>query len=161
MSDSGSSRAVLKLRPVVEADLVAFFEQQSDPESVRISSLAPRPHDVFFAHYARVLVDPTNVLRTIDVDGFPAGHVATFPRDGLQELGYWVAREYWGRGIATWAVNEFLKDIRIRPLHAVTADTNLASIRLLERAGFRRESEIADFGGERSRGVTGIVMRLG
>lgn len=160
MSEPGGHRPVLKLRPVEESDLPVFFAQQSDLEAVRLSGLAPRPHDVFYAHYAQVLQNPVNVIRTIEVDGEPAGHVATFPRDGRQEIGYWLGREYWGRGIVTWAFAEFLRDIRIRPLHAITSENNVASLRLLERAGFKRETEIPDFGAERGQGIVGVVMRL-
>jgi RimJ/RimL family protein N-acetyltransferase len=57
--------------------------------------------------------------------------------DGQDAVGYWIAREHWGRGIATRALGLLLEEVAIRPLHARAARTNAASIRVLERCGFR------------------------
>ena len=51
-------------------------------------------------------------------------------------MGYWIAREHWGRGIATRALSLMLRLVAIRPLHARVARHNGASIRVLQRHGF-------------------------
>ena len=56
--------------------------------------------------------------------------------DGELCLGYWVAREHWGRGLATRAVRAFLDELPARPLHATVATDNVASRRVLEKCGF-------------------------
>jgi RimJ/RimL family protein N-acetyltransferase len=51
-------------------------------------------------------------------------------------VGYWIAAEHWGRGIATRALSLLLELVATRPLHARVARDNVASIRVLERNGF-------------------------
>ena len=57
-------------------------------------------------------------------------------RDGVREVGYWLGREFWGRGIASAALGEFLTIDTSRPLYGVVAEHNTASRRVLERHGF-------------------------
>ena len=58
---------------------------------------------------------------------------------GKQLLGYWVGREWWGRGIATQALALFVDEVSIRPLYAHVAAHNVGSIRVLDKCGFRRD----------------------
>ncbi|GIG01115.1 GNAT family N-acetyltransferase [Catellatospora citrea] len=44
----------------------------------------------------------------------------------------------WCRGVGTAALRQFLQREQIRPLHADAFAGNTASVRLLERCGFRR-----------------------
>jgi RimJ/RimL family protein N-acetyltransferase len=62
--------------------------------------------------------------------------VLSFPRDGVREVGYWLGRGFWGRGIATAALGEFLWIDTSRPLHGVVAEHNAVSRRVLEHHGF-------------------------
>ena len=71
-----------------------------------------------------------------DGTGGVAGWVLAFPSDGELHLGYWIARELWGRGLATRAVCAFVADLPARPLHATVTTGNVASRRVLEKCGF-------------------------
>ena len=51
-------------------------------------------------------------------------------------MGYWIGREFWGRGLATQALAELLGIVDARPLHAYVTKSNIASIRVLEKCGF-------------------------
>ena len=62
-------------------------------------------------------------------------------RSGEREVGYWIGKEYWGRGIATRALSESLDYLQTRPLYARVARHNVASIRVLHKCGFRISSE--------------------
>ena len=53
------------------------------------------------------------------------------------EITYWVDRSVWGQGVASAALTLFLRDQRIRPLHARAASDNAGSLRVLQKAGFR------------------------
>jgi RimJ/RimL family protein N-acetyltransferase len=147
------------LRPVVESDLEAFYEQQADPESVRMAALAPRDRDAHFPHWRRVLEEPTTLVRTIEVDGVVAGHVVAFLRDGVgdPEVGYWIERSLWGRGVASSAVRQLLALEPRRPLVAHVATHNPASRRVLEKCGFTVESLVPDALGD---GVDEWHLRL-
>jgi RimJ/RimL family protein N-acetyltransferase len=101
-----------------------------------------RDRDAFEAHWARVRADETCVARTVLVDGEVAGNVGSFNRDDAREIGYWIGRAYWGRGVATAAVRRFVDEVEpCRPLHAGVALGNAASMRVLEKVGFRRTGE--------------------
>ncbi len=125
------------LRPVEAADLPLFFEHQRDPEAVRMAAFASREREAFDAHWARILADPSLVARAIVADDVVVGNAVVFGRDGVREVGYWIGREHWGRGIATRAVQALLEEIAERPLHARVAEHNVGSQRVLERTGFR------------------------
>ncbi len=125
------------LRDVLEDDLSILFEHQLDPAALRMAAFTPRDKNSFMAHWkGNILADPTVAKRTILCDGHVAGYVVSFERSGKQEIGYWIGREYWGKGIATKALSQFLRNVTERPLYAVVAKHNTASIRVLEKCGF-------------------------
>ncbi|MEU5703756.1 GNAT family N-acetyltransferase [Streptomyces aurantiacus] len=141
----------VRLRSVEEADLEVFFEQEHDAEAIRRSRFTPRPRDRFMTHWAtRILGDDTVLVRTVDVAGAPAGSIVAWweekengdgdgDGDGTRRfIGYWLGRSHWGRGIGTEALALFLREERTRPLYADPFAGNTASVRLLERHGFRR-----------------------
>ncbi len=97
----------------------------------------PRDEPSFYAHWAKILADPTLVAKAIILEGGVVGVVNCFKLDGEDAVGYWVAREHWGRGIATRALALLLEQVSIRPLHARVARSNVASLRVLEHCGFR------------------------
>ena len=49
---------------------------------------------------------------------------------------YAIVRAWWGRGIATRALQLLLEEVQLRPLHARAAATNLGSVKVLTRCGF-------------------------
>ena len=108
-----------------------------------------RDRDAFMTHWARILRDETVVVRTIEWEGRVAGNVVSWEHDGERDVGYWVGRDQWGKGVATGALSAFLEEFRTRPLHAHVAAHNVGSIRVLERCGFQRTStQTADAGVE-------------
>jgi RimJ/RimL family protein N-acetyltransferase len=119
------------LRDVTEADLPTFFDQQLDPEANRMADFAARDESAFMAHWTKILGDETVTKKTILFDGHVAGNVVNFENSGEREVGYWIGREYWGKGIATEALSRFLGLVETRPLYA-----SVASIRVLEKCGF-------------------------
>ena len=56
-------------------------------------------------------------------------------------IGYWLGRPFWGRGVASRALVDFVSQIPRRPLHAYVAKSNVASIRVLEKCGFAVSGE--------------------
>jgi RimJ/RimL family protein N-acetyltransferase len=150
----------VSLRPVELSDLEPFYEQQADPVSVEMAAVPARKRDDHFRHWRAVLADETANVRTIVVDGEVAGHVVSFLRDGVgdREVGYWIARSHWGRGVATTALAAFLEEEPRRPLVAHTAVHNPGSGRVLEKCGFHAMAEVKDPEGD---GVDEVHWRLG
>jgi len=106
---------------------------------------------------------PTNTF-VIEADERFAGSVAVLPREGeargTAEFGYWLGREFWGRGIATEAAcllaGHALTLRGLRRLEARVWEPNRASARVLEKAGFVREAELREAVVDRN----GIVSNL-
>jgi RimJ/RimL family protein N-acetyltransferase len=124
------------LRNVVEADVPIFFEHQLDPVATELAAFPARDREAFTAHWAKILADETVVTRTVVVDDHVAGNVVSFVHDGRREVGYWLGRDYWGKGVATQALSELLRLVTERPLFAGVASHNAPSIRVLEKCGF-------------------------
>jgi len=129
----------VSLRGVEDRDLDVFFEHQADPQAVEMAAFPARDKDRFAAHWAKVRADDTLVLRTIVADGMVAGNIGSWPDNGQQLLGYWIGREYWGRGVATQALALLVGELSTRPLYAHVVEHNVGSIRVLEKCGFRRD----------------------
>ena len=96
-----------------------------------------REREAFFAHWRnKVLSNPNGIARTILCDGVVAGNIVSWIHSGQREVGYWLGREFWGKGIATRALEVFLSIDSTRPLHAFVVHPNLGSIRVLQKCGF-------------------------
>jgi RimJ/RimL family protein N-acetyltransferase len=132
------------LRDVLESDLPVFFEHQSDPEATAMADFPPRDREAFDAHWERILADPALVKKTIVFEGRVAGNAVSWEQDGRRLVGYWVGKEFWGKGLATQALTELIDELGTRPLYAYVAKTNIGSIRVLEKCGFVRSDEDED-----------------
>ena len=125
-----------ELRPISESDLPIFYLHQADEEAARMADFPIRTEEAFYAHWHKIMADPLNILRTILYKGKVAGNVVSFIMEGRREVGYWLGREFWGKGIATAALQLFLEEIGERPLFAFSAHSNPASARVLQKCGF-------------------------
>ena len=77
-------------------------------------------------------------------------------RSGYGEIGYWLCKEYWGKGYATEALSLMLKYcfeyLNLRKVFAKVFEPNKASIRVLEKNGFKyigrfkKHKYVADIG---------------
>ena len=126
----------VSLRDVIDSDLPIFYEQQADPIANDMAAFPARDRDGFMAHWAKILRDETVTLKTIVFDGQVAGNIVCFVMSGEPQIGYWLGRNYWGQGLATQALSEFLRLVKTRPLYAHVAKHNIASRRVLEKCGF-------------------------
>jgi RimJ/RimL family protein N-acetyltransferase len=150
-------RSDARLRDVRDDDLAIFFEHQRDPEANRMANFDARDRDAFMAHWAKILRDETVVVNTIEVEGGVAGNIVSWEHDGERDVGYWIGREHWGRGVATAALAAFLDELDTRPLHAHVATHNIGSIRVLEKCGFERTGEPTPAGAD---GVQELLLKL-
>ncbi|MHB8247070.1 MAG: GNAT family N-acetyltransferase [Acidimicrobiales bacterium] len=92
----------------------------------------------------------------VDEDGSVLGRFNLYRlADGAAEVGYRVAQRVAGRGVATAAVRELCQlaaaRYGLRSLKAATSDQNVASQRVLIKAGFvlAESADPADIGGKR------------
>jgi RimJ/RimL family protein N-acetyltransferase len=124
------------IRDVLDSDLPILYEQQLDSEATAMAAFPSRDWEAFMAHHEKIRADPANILKTIVYDGQVAGSLGSFELMGEREVGYWIGREFWGRGIATGALRQFLGEVKTRPLFGHVARHNVASRRVLEKCGF-------------------------
>ena len=129
----------ITLRKVEEADLDVFYLQQREPEGNHVSRFPAREREPFMRHWrSNILGNDSNRALTILVDGAVAGNIGSWDQDELRLISYWLGVAFWGRGIATTALAEFLAHHeKARPLHAHVAAANRGSCRVLEKCGFR------------------------
>lgn len=128
--------AEIRLRHVTRDDIQTLYEYQCDPESNRMAAVHPRDEPAFRALWDGVFDDSAVIARAILADERLVGHISIFNMDGVDGVGYWIAKSHWGRGIATRALALLLEEVDRRPLHARVAVHNVGSIRVLERCGF-------------------------
>jgi RimJ/RimL family protein N-acetyltransferase len=150
-------RPDVRLRAVRDDDLEIFFEHQDDPEANRMANFDARDRDAFMTHWGKILRNEASILRTIEFEGHVAGNVVSWEHDGERDVGYWVGREHWGKGVATAALSAFLDELRTRPLHAHVAAHNVGSMRVLEKCGFERTGDPTQAGDA----VEEFLYRLG
>jgi RimJ/RimL family protein N-acetyltransferase len=151
------------LRDVNEDDLPIFFEQQLDTTANYMAAFTAKdPADkvAFKAHWEKILDDERIIKKTIIFNGQVAGQVSSFEQFGEPEVSYWIGREYWGKGIATRALSQLLDYVNIRPLYARAAKDNIASIRVLEKCGFKICGEDKGFSNARAEEVEEYVLKL-
>jgi len=155
----------LLLRDVVDDDLPIFFEFQLDQEANTMAAFTakdPTNQEAFMAHWHRILTDKTTINQTILFQGHVAGSVSSYEDEGKPEVTYWLGRDYWGKGIATWALKEFLAHHnQTRPIYARVAKDNLGSRRVLEKCGFKIIGESKGFANARAEEIEELLLELG
>lgn len=155
----------LELREVRDEDVPIFFEQQLDPEPQRMAaftSRGPYDRDAFMAHWSRIRADASGLIRTIVVDGEVAGSVLRWRDPDLPgpEVSYWVGRDFWGRGVATGALQAFLGEATDRPIYGRCAADNIGSRRVLEKCGFRLLRRERGFANARGSEIEELIFEL-
>ena len=151
------------LREVRDEDLAVLFGQWADPVATRMAAFTAPDHmdpDAFERRWSRLRADETVINRAIVVDGEVAGTIGSWGDPGQREITYWIGRSYWGKGVATCALNAFLTVDLSRPLRARVAYDNVASQRVLEKCGFRVIATDRGFAEARSREIEEVVLRL-
>jgi RimJ/RimL family protein N-acetyltransferase len=142
--------ATCTLRPLVPADAASLALHANDREVwINLRDAFPHPYSVRDAE-EYIAAMPGSGQRGkfgIIVDGAAVGAIGLIPGSDIErisaEIGYWVAREFWGRGIATDAIRATtayaFDELGIHRVFAVPFARNTASIRALEKAGYVRE----------------------
>lgn len=144
----------LLLRPPAYEDALSIARLANDAHIARMTMTLPSPYSLddaraFLDHAQRLDPDRDRVFALMEMEAGLVGVMGLHRRDGpLPELGYWLGRPFWGRGLATeagravmdWAV----RDWGVRAVEAEHFVDNPASAHVLEKLGFL---------------YTGVVMR--
>lgn len=153
----------ITLREVKPDDLPEFFAHQQDREACWMAAFtAPDPTDrnAFDEHWQRIISSDDIQIRTVLVGNEVAGHVSSYIDDGRPEVTYWIGRDYWGRGVATTTLRLFLTEMHTRPVFARAAADNSASIRVLEKNGFRQVGNATGYANARGQDIEEVILCL-
>jgi RimJ/RimL family protein N-acetyltransferase len=152
----------LLLRDVLPDDLPIFFEQQLDQEAIHMAAFTvkdPTDREAFMAHWHKILGIDTCIIKTILFNNQVAGSVSSYEEEGKPEVTYWLGRDYWGKGIATWALKELLiYHSQKRPMYARVAKDNPGSRRVLEKCGFSIVGEDKGFANARGQEIEELLL---
>ena len=142
----------IRLIPYRRALLDAYFAWRNQPASVRHNPLKPMTIEEVGKMFETEGTDLSDLKKHenyrwfIEVDGEAVGHISLKNVNhmmGFAEIGYGVSETHHRKGIATEAVKilvaQAFEKTALRKLLAYVHDDNLASCRVLEKAGFRQE----------------------
>ena len=142
------------LRRWCAGDLDALLRHADDPMIVRgLSDRFPHPYTRADgeAFLAGRIVDLDAPVLAIEIDGEACGsigvrHAAAGERAHSAELGYWLGRIHWNRGVMRRVVSVYvpwvMQALSLTRLQAAVLDINPASARVLEANGFVEEGRL-------------------
>lgn len=154
----------LVLRPFRLRDARRFVELAGDLEVARMTS--DIPHPLYTWQSLRWLKSmPDEVRFAIDHHGHLIGGVGFFcPEPDVGELGFWLGRPHWGRGLATEAasavVSHAFQDCGIRALTSAHFTDNTASGHVMDKLGFAMTGRVRTLCRARGREVEAVTWRL-
>jgi 8-oxo-dGTP diphosphatase len=140
--------ARLRLRPFTPRDAPRLAQVLDDWDMAKFTANIPHPYHEVDAHAFILLQTQRCALRQgaglaleRTTDGRLIGAVGfTLDENGEAELGYWIAREAWGQGLATEAARRLVRhlfaDLGIGRVWATVHPDNPASRAVLTKAGF-------------------------
>ena len=143
----------IKLRKWNEADLdnlVKYANNQNVAKWLTNGFPHPYTYEAGKAYLSMIANDNPTKVFAIEVNGEAVGSIGIFPQTDIHEknaeMGYWLAEEYWGKGIMTQAIREIVEygfsTFEIVRIFARPFSTNLKSQRVLEKAGFELEARL-------------------
>jgi len=139
---------MINFRSFESADCAQLLAYLNDDRVTRyITASIPRPYQLADAQWWIDVGSQSPHIKAIEFDGVFVGCISAsrgnFEYSRSAELGYWLAPQYWNRGIATQAVNEFSQHLftstDIVRLFVSVVAANVASIRVLEKNGFSHD----------------------
>jgi RimJ/RimL family protein N-acetyltransferase len=141
------------IRAWAEADAEPLTRHANDREvSIHLRDRFPYPYGIEQARtfLGWIAKQPAPTVWAIEVDGEAAGGIGIELHTDVErvsaEIGYWLGQAHWGRGIVTDALKavtaEAFARFEITRLYAVPFADHIASVRVLEKAGYVREGHM-------------------
>lgn len=144
-------------------DLNYFFQFQLDGDASHLAAFTAKDsHNktAYIEKYTKFLSDPDKNLQTIKVNDEIAGSVSKFMMEGDAEITYWIDKRFWGQGVATTALKNFLEIEQTRPIYGRVAFDNYGSQRVLEKCGFVQVGKDKGFANARQAEIEEYIYKL-
>lgn len=153
----------ITLRKTTKADLETLYQFQLDAEANYLVAFTPTENadrEAYLKKHSKFLDDADKNTQTILLGDTIVGSVAKFEREGDNEITYWIDKKYWGKGIATIALQKFLQIEIARPIFASAAFDNMGSRSVLEKCGFVKIGTDKGFANARQVEVEEVIYKL-
>lgn len=153
----------ITLTKTTAEDLNALFQFQLDPEACYLAAFTAKDMNnkaAYIEKHSRFLTDPSINNQTIRFKGEIVGSIAKFVMENEAEITYWIDRKYWGQGIASAVLKEFLTMEKTRPLYGRTAFDNYGSQKVLEKCGFVKSGTERGFANARQAEIEEHIYKL-
>ena len=140
------------LRPFRESDAESIAKHANNRKVwLNLRDGFPHPYTIEDAKkFIAMAMENAERIFTIEIDGEAAGGIGVHPRTDVErlsaEMGYWLAEDYWNRGIITeavQAVTEYaFRELGLIRIYALPYEWNQASSKVLEKCGFKLEGRM-------------------
>ena len=134
----------ITLHPWRESDAPRLAEILNDPQVLaNLAATMPYPYtQEHAADFISRVLESGKLEFAICADGETVGDIGAVDRGTEIELGYYIDRDHWNRGIATRALALFLEKLRPlgKPISAHVFAFNPASSKVLYNNGFNKRS---------------------
>jgi ribosomal-protein-alanine N-acetyltransferase len=138
------------LRPLVAEDAASIARHANDRDVwINLRDRFPHPYAEkdLIEYVERQDLLPRVLNLGIEVDGAAIGSITLMPGVDVErvssEIGYWIGKEHWGRGIMTDALRAMttygFRDLGFHRIYAMAFARNKPSLRILEKAGYVKE----------------------
>ncbi len=158
-----TKKVKISLRKSIKTDLEVFFLNQTDKEAnfmAAFTSKAPLDKLAYMTKWLDLMANDAINMQTILVEEEVVGHVVKFIMEEAAEITYAINKAFWGRGITTKAVKEFLKIERTRPIYGRVAFDNYGSQKVLEKARFKKVGRNKSYANARGKEVEEYIYKL-
>lgn len=143
----------ITLRPLTTSDIASFANWATDSEVTSYLMWETYSSHQEMAKFLKEVVMQHPWFMAIIYKGKVVGSITLEKGKGTEacraELGYVLAKEYWGKGIATKAVKQALsrgfQELSVNRIESFISPENIASIRVCEKAGMKREGLLKNY----------------
>ncbi|MFA5135650.1 MAG: GNAT family protein [Patescibacteria group bacterium] len=140
------------LRPFQQGDYAALAEKINDRDIYRFTLQIPYPYSkkdgkafikTVLQQYKKKAAEHFHLA--IDINGELSGCVSlmNIEKGHKAEIGYWLAKEQWGKGIMSNAVSKMVsvgfRHFKLRKIYAYVFTNNKRSYSVLAKNGFKKE----------------------
>jgi RimJ/RimL family protein N-acetyltransferase len=158
-----NNKPIIKLRPTKLSDLDLLFQFQLDKEGGYLAAFMPENSTDkanYINKHTNLLEDLTVNAQTIILDNIIVGSIAKFVMETDSEITYWIDKKFWGQGIATIALKEFLAIETSRPIYGRVAFDNFGSQKVLKKSGFDKIGVEKGFANARQMEIEEFIYKL-
>lgn len=139
---------MIQLRECLKDDDISLAENANNPNvAAYMKKFFPSPYTLGDARWwieeGHSSEGSFNLV--IDLDGECIGNIGINPLTdddpSSVEFGYWIGEQHWNKGITSKAISLFMEQVlsnhNVRKMTALIAAPNIASLKVLEKSGFK------------------------